>query len=136
RTAATRARNRSAASGGMKDAKSTKSCQARRGSVVTSAGIMCCAPWENSVRQLGPHFLESGNSFGQLSWPSILWDHDGMTTDDQRLERISQLRAEPDAKRAELITEIHDTFHENRGLPQVRGWLAKVAKASGYTREY
>lgn len=59
-----------------------------------------------------------------------------MTTDDERLERIRQLRAELDAKRAELFAEIHDAFHENRGLPQVRGWLAKVAKASNFTREY
>ncbi|MGW3365939.1 hypothetical protein ACWDOR_23700 [Streptosporangium canum] len=59
-----------------------------------------------------------------------------MPTDDERLQRIQTLRAELDAKRTELFTEIHDAFHENRGKPQVRGWLAKVAKASDYTREY
>ncbi|MFI6299513.1 hypothetical protein ACIBEJ_48520 [Nonomuraea sp. NPDC050790] len=59
-----------------------------------------------------------------------------MTTDEERLRRIRALRTELDAKRAELFAEIHDAFHENRGLPQVRGWLAKVAKASDYTREY
>ncbi|MGJ6968765.1 hypothetical protein ACSDR0_43360 [Streptosporangium sp. G11] len=59
-----------------------------------------------------------------------------MPTDDERLERIHTLRKELDAKRTELFAEIHDAFHENRGQPQVRGWLAKVAKASNYTREY
>jgi predicted transcriptional regulator len=59
-----------------------------------------------------------------------------MTTDDERLERIRALRTEMDAKRAELFKEIREAFHENRGEPQVRGWLAKVAKASEYTREY
>ncbi|MGW4411748.1 hypothetical protein ACWEJ6_47540 [Nonomuraea sp. NPDC004702] len=59
-----------------------------------------------------------------------------MTTDEERLTRIRTLRAELDAKRAQLFAEIHDAFHENRGEPQVRGWLAKVAKASNYTREY
>lgn len=59
-----------------------------------------------------------------------------MPTDEERLKRIQQLRGELDAKRAELFAEIHDAFHENRGEPQVRGWLSKVAKASDYTREY
>ncbi|NUW33409.1 hypothetical protein HTZ77_18520 [Nonomuraea sp. SMC257] len=59
-----------------------------------------------------------------------------MATDDERLQRIRTLRSELDAKRAELFREIHDAFHENRGEPQVRGWLAKVAKASDFTREY
>lgn len=59
-----------------------------------------------------------------------------MTTDEERLQRIATLRSELDAKHAELFKEIRESFHENRGQPQVRGWLAKVAKASDYTREY
>lgn len=59
-----------------------------------------------------------------------------MPTDDERLERIRRLRAQLDATRAELFKEIRESFPENRGKPQVRGWLAKVAKASDYTREY
>jgi hypothetical protein len=59
-----------------------------------------------------------------------------MTTDQERLERIAELRDKIAALRAEYFREIHDAFHENRGEPPVRGWLAKVSKASGFTREY
>ena len=59
-----------------------------------------------------------------------------MPTDDERLERIRSLRAKLDATRADLFREIRESFPENRGEPAVRGWLAKVSKASDYTREY
>ncbi len=54
----------------------------------------------------------------------------------KRLQRIRALRAQLDEVRAELFAEIRDAFPENRGEPQVRGTLARVAAASGWTREY
>lgn len=58
-----------------------------------------------------------------------------MTTDQERLDRIADLRDRIAALRAEFFKEIHGAFHDRTEEP-ARGWLAKVAKASGFTREY
>lgn len=57
-------------------------------------------------------------------------------TDEERLERIRQIKARMDADRAEILTLIRDVFPENRGDPPVRGRLTEVVKASGWTRTY
>jgi hypothetical protein len=57
-------------------------------------------------------------------------------TDEQRLDRIREIKARMDADRAELLTLIRDVFPETRGEPPVRGRLTEVVKASGWTRTY
>ncbi|TMR18543.1 hypothetical protein ETD86_21580 [Nonomuraea turkmeniaca] len=57
-------------------------------------------------------------------------------TDEQRLERIREIKARMDADRAELFALIREVFPENRGEPPVRGRLTEVVKASGWTRTY
>lgn len=72
---------------------------------------------------------------------------DGMSTheptQEQRYERITQLRAQldeiDDARTkalAALHQEIHDAFPENRGGGEKRGVLAETSRRSRYSREH
>ncbi|OUC96057.1 hypothetical protein [Streptosporangium minutum] len=59
-----------------------------------------------------------------------------MTTDEERLNRIAELRDQLDAIRAELFAEIRAVFPENRGEPPKRGLLTEVTRRARWTREY
>jgi hypothetical protein len=58
------------------------------------------------------------------------------TTDEERLDRIRELKARIDADRAELLTLIPAVFPEKRGEEPVRGRLTEVVKATGWTRAH
>lgn len=61
---------------------------------------------------------------------------DTPTTDEQRLARIAELKAQIDADRAELLALIPTVFPEKRGEEPVRGRLNEVVRITGWTREH
>lgn len=50
--------------------------------------------------------------------------------------RLDIMQAKLDETRKELHAAIFDSFPETHGQPAVRGVLAELARASGYTREH
>jgi hypothetical protein len=57
-------------------------------------------------------------------------------TDEERLDRIAELRSQLDTVRRDLFAAIRAAFPENRGEPPVRGRLAEVSKRADWSREY
>lgn len=57
-------------------------------------------------------------------------------TDEERINRIAELRERMERDRTEILTLIQQVFPEKRGEPPVRGRLNQVAEATGWTRAH
>jgi len=57
-------------------------------------------------------------------------------TDEERIERMRELKDRMEADRTELLALIRASFPEKRGEPPVRGRLNQICEATGWTRAH